>query len=135
MPDLNTYILFNGNCAAAMRFYERVFGGHIEELTTVGETPMARQFPPASANRVINARLRFDANTLMGSDWMLPAPHPGISGMRLMLTYGNEEEAGRIFAELAQAGRTDMPLQKTAWARAFGQVDDRFGVPWQIMVL
>ncbi len=135
MPQLNTYILFNGNCAAAMRFYERLFAGHIEELTTVGETPMAAQFPPSSASRVINSRLRFDGNTMMGCDWMLPAPHPGFSGVRLMLTYGDEQEASRIFAELAEGGRVDMPLGKTAWARAFGQVDDRYGVAWQIMVV
>jgi PhnB protein len=135
MPELNTYILFNGDCAAAMRFYERVLGGQIEELITVGESPMASQFPPSSANRIINARLLFDGNTLMGSDWMLPTPHPGVSGVRLMLTFEDEQEASRIFAELAEAGRIDIPLWKTAWSRAFGQVVDRYGIPWQIMVV
>jgi PhnB protein len=135
MPQLNTYILFNGNCADALRYYERLFRGTVEELTTVGDSPMAGQFPVSSASRIVNARLSFDGNILLGCDWMLPAPHPGMSGVRLMLTYGDEQEAGRIFAALAEGGHVDIPLWKTAWARAFGQVVDRFGIPWQIMVV
>jgi PhnB protein len=134
MPQLDTYILFNGNCGEAMRCYERVLGGRIEALLTVGESPMASQFPPAAASRVINARLRFGGNVLTGCDWMLPGPHPGFSGMRFMLTCRDEQEASRLFAELAESGLAEMPLQKTGWARAFGQLIDRYGLPWQIMV-
>jgi PhnB protein len=126
-------MLFDGDCASAMNFYQRIFGGRMEALTTVGESPMAAQFPPSSAHRVIHASLSFDGNTLMASDWMAPEPYPGIKGTRFTLTCQSAEEASRLFAELSEAGRVQMPLQKTSWARAFGMLLDRHGVPWQVM--
>jgi len=126
-------MLFDGDCASAMTFYRKVLGGEIENLTTVGESPMASQFPPASADRVINASLSFEGNTLMASDWMAPAPYPGIKGTRFTLACQSVEEAERIFAELSEAGQIQVPLQKTSWAKAFGMLVDRHGAPWQVM--
>ena len=133
MPHLFAYMLFDGDCAAAMSFYQKLFAGRIETLTTVGDSPMAAQFPPASAQRVIHASLSFDGNTLMASDWMAPEPYPGIKGTRFTLTCQSVEAATRFFTELSEAGRVQMALQKTSWAKAFGMLVDRFGVPWQIM--
>jgi PhnB protein len=133
MTRLLAYMLFDGDCASAMTFYRKVLGGEIENLTTVGESPMASQFPPASADRVINASLSFEGNTLMASDWMAPAPYPGIKGTRFTLACQSVEEAERIFAELSEAGQIQVPLQKTSWAKAFGMLVDRHGAPWQVM--
>jgi PhnB protein len=30
MPTLGSYLFFDGNCAEAMRFYERALGGKLE---------------------------------------------------------------------------------------------------------
>ena len=133
MTRLLSYMLFDGDCASAMSFYEKVFAGRIEALTTVGESPMAAQFPAASAHRVIHASLSFDGNTLMASDWMAPEPYPGIKGTRFTLAYQSVAEANRVFAALSEAGRVQMPIQKTSWAKAFGMLLDRHEVPWQIM--
>jgi PhnB protein len=134
MARLLAYMLFDGDCAAAIRFYQRIFGGEIEALTTVGETPMASQLPPSSADRVLHACLRFDGNTLMASDWMVATPYRGINGMRFMLSFDSVEEAGQVFAALSEEGQVEMPMQKTFWARSFGMLVDRHGAPWQILV-
>jgi PhnB protein len=133
MARLLANMLFDGECADAMRFYQKTFGGEIESLLTVGDSPMASQFPPASAHRVIHASLRFDGNILMASDWLAAPPHPGIKGMRLMLIYPGVEEAKRIFAALSESGQVEMPMQPTFWTKSFGMLVDRFGVPWQVM--
>ncbi|HEY8020283.1 MAG TPA: VOC family protein, partial [Thermoanaerobaculia bacterium] len=39
MPQLDTYLVFDGNCAEAMRFYERTLGGKLETLMTHAESP------------------------------------------------------------------------------------------------
>ena len=64
---------------------------------------------------------------------MAPDPYPGIKGTRFTLTCQSVEEATGLFAELSEAGRVQMPMQKTPWAKAFGMLVDRFGVPWQVM--
>jgi PhnB protein len=134
MHHVFIYLLFNDACADAMHFYEQVFGGHIETLSTVGESPMAGQFPASAAHRVIHARMTFDGNTIMASDWMASHPYPGIHGMRVMLAYGDPEAAAKVFAALSVEGEVESPLQKTPFARAYGTLRDRFGVPWQVMV-
>ena len=134
MFSLHPYLLFDGNCATAFRDYERIFDGSDLSLTTVGESPMAAQFPPASASRIINASLQFNGYVLCGSDWMAAPPYPGMGGFSLQLAWPNGPEPARVFAALAAGGRVGMPLQKTPWAIAFGMVVDRFGVPWQFLV-
>lgn len=134
MPRVFMYLLLDGACADAMRFYERTFGGKIEVLTAVGESPMAAQFPASRANRIIHARLSFDGNTIMASDWMASQPYPGVHGMRVMLTVEDPATAATIFNALSEHGNVESPLQKTPFARSYGTLVDRFGVPWQIMV-
>jgi PhnB protein len=134
MQHVFIYLLFNGACADALHFYERALGAHIEALTTVGESPMAAQFPAGSAHRVIHARLSLGEQTIMASDWMAPQPYPGIHGMRVMLTLADVEKAATIFAALSEQGRVEEPLRQTPFARSYGTLVDRFGVPWQVMV-
>lgn len=134
MQRVFIYLLFDGTCNDALHFYQRILGGQIQTLTTVGESPMAAQFPPSSARRVIHARLRFGENTIMASDWLAPQPYPGVHGMFVMLTLGDVETATTVFAALSDQGKVESPLQKTPFARAYGSFVDRFGVPWQVMV-
>jgi PhnB protein len=131
MHQLNTYLFFDGNCADAMRFYERTLGGKLS-LMTHAESPMAAQTPPGSADRIMHARLDFDGGMLMASDWMAGQPYGGMKGFSLSLIYPTAAEARRMFDTLAQGGQVTMPMDKTFWAEAFGMLVDRFGTPWMV---
>jgi len=132
MPQLDMYLTFNGNCADAMRFYERTLGGKLEMLMTHAESPMAAQTPPGSADRIMHARLVIDGRILMASDSMVGHPYEGMKGFSLSLVYPTVSDAQRAFDALADGGRVTMPLQKTFWAEAFGTLVDRFGTPWMV---
>ena len=47
MPQLDAYLFFDGNCADAMRFYERTLGGKIQMMMTHAESPAAAESPVA----------------------------------------------------------------------------------------
>lgn len=132
MPELNCYLNFDGNCAEAMRFYERVLGGNITLMMTNGESPMAAQVPPGNADRIMHARLAFEGGVLMASDSMAGQPFAGMHGFSLALEYPSAVDAKRVFDALGVDGKVTMPLQKTFWAEAFGMLVDRFGTPWMI---
>jgi PhnB protein len=132
MPQLDTYLTFDGNCADAMRFYERTLGGKLEALMTHAESPIAAETPPDSADRIMHARLVLDGRVLMASDSMAGHPYPGMKGFSLALGYPTVADAQRVFDALAEGGRVTMPLQKTFWAEAFGMLVDRFGTPWMV---
>jgi PhnB protein len=48
MAQLTPYLVFDGTCAEAMRFYQRTLGGKLD-LMTHGESPIAAHTPPGSA--------------------------------------------------------------------------------------
>ncbi len=132
MPQLDAYLFFDGNCAEAMRFYERTLGGKLKVMMTHAESPMAAQTPPGSGDRIMHAALEIDGRVLMASDSMVGQPIGGMKGFSLSLTYPTAAEARRMFDALAAGGRVTMPLEKTFWAEAFGMLVDRFGTPWMI---
>ncbi|MDR1075656.1 MAG: hypothetical protein LBL59_04965 [Xanthomonadaceae bacterium] len=47
-------------------------------------------------------------------------------------TCGGIEEAEHGFAALSESGTVQSPLAETFRAKRFGEVTDRFGVPWKI---
>jgi len=131
MPQLNTYLTFDGNCAEAMRFYERTLGGKLD-LMTHAQSPMADQTPPGMADKIMHARLTFDGGMLMASDAMAGHSYGGMKGFSLSLIYPTPAEAQRAFDALSEGGRVTMPVQKTFWSEAFGMLVDRFGTPWMV---
>jgi len=86
MPQLNAYLVFDGNTADAMRFYESILGGKLD-LITHAASPIADQVPPEAADRIMHARLVFDGGTLMASDAMVGHPYDGMKGFSLSLYY------------------------------------------------
>jgi PhnB protein len=133
MANLNAYLIFNGNCAEAMRFYERVLGGKLE-LMTHGDSPMADQTPADSKDRIMHAYLAFDGGVLMASDDMPNAAYSGMHGFSLSLGYSDIEAARKMFEALSEGGQATMPFQETFWSPGFGMLTDRFGTPWMVNV-
>ena len=50
----------------------------------------------------------------------------------MTLQVDDEGEAQRIFDVLCEEGTVDLELESTFWAKQFGMVTDRFGIPWMI---
>ena len=131
MLQLDTYLFFDGNCAEAMRFYERTLGGELM-LMKNSESPAAAHTPPGDGDRIMHARLALDGRTLMASDWTSDGSYEGMKGFSLSIAYSTVEEAERVFDKLADGGKVTMPFGKTFWAEGFGMLVDRFGTHWMV---
>jgi PhnB protein len=129
--QLNPYLIFNGQCEAAFKFYERCLGGKIEFILTHGDSPMAQQTPAGWRDKIMHARLVVGDKVLMGSD-APPERYEGPKGFSVSLGIDQPAEAERIFSALAENGTVQMPLQETFWALRFGTLVDRFGIPWMV---
>ncbi len=129
--QLNPYLLFNGQCEAAFRFYEKVLGGKIEAMMTYAGSPMADQMSPEWRNKIMHARLTIGDSMLMGSD---PPPdrYEAVKGFSVTLGIDDPGEAERIFHALSENGTVQMAIQKTFWAARFGMLVDQFGTPWMV---
>ena len=129
--QLNAYLNFNGQCAAAFRFYERVLGGKIGMMMTYGESPIAEHTPAESRDAILHATLQVGDAVLLGAD-APPGRFQQPQGFSVTIGLDDPAEAERIFAELSTGGTVHMPLQQTFWAERFGMLVDQFGIPWMI---
>jgi PhnB protein len=56
--QINPYLSFNGKCAAAFKFYEKLLGGESLLMMTYGESPMAAQTALEHKDHIMHARLK-----------------------------------------------------------------------------
>ena len=134
MPTLDNYLFFDGNCAEAMRFYERVTGGKIIMSMKYSDAPGPldpNHCPPGSESRIMHASIDIGGRTLMASDTPAGMFKP-MQGFALSLSYATPEEAKGRFDMLADGGAVTMPFGATFWAKGFGMVTDKFGTPWMV---
>lgn len=129
--ELNPYLSFDGNCAEAFKFYEKSLGGKIVAMMTYAETPMKDQMPAGSHGKIVHARLTLGDRVLMGAD-APPGRYEPAKGMSVILGIDQPTEAERVFKALSENGTVQMPIEETFWARRFGMVVDRFGIPWMV---
>lgn len=131
MPQFEPYLTLDGQCAEAMRSYEKILGGKLT-LMKMGDSPMAGQAPPEARERIMHARLELEGRVLMASDTMPGMKYGGIHGAGISLAYADVAQAKKVFDALADGGTVTMPFQKTFWVESFGMLTDRFGTPWMV---
>lgn len=129
--EITPYLTFNGQCAAAFKFYEQVLRGKITFLMTWGESPAADQIPPESHHLVMHATLAAGNAIIMGAD-IMPGAYEQPKGINVSVHLKDTSEGNRIFHSLAEKGMIQLPFQKTFWATGFGMCIDQFGIPWMI---
>jgi PhnB protein len=129
--QLNSYLVFNGDCEAAFHFYERCLGGKIASMLTHEGSPMANQGPPGWGKKILHARLTAGNSVLMGSDCP-PEHYEKPAGFYVSVGVDAAADAERIFQALAENGTVRMPMQETFWAVRFGMLADQFGIPWMV---
>jgi PhnB protein len=129
--QVNPYLSFNGDCEAAFRCYERVFGGQLGTIYRYAGSPMAGDVPADWSDKVMHTTLTIGNLALNGGD-VAPEHYEAPKGFSLSVNMTSEVDAERIFRELAEGGRVIVPLAKTFWAQRFGQAVDRFGIQWMI---
>jgi PhnB protein len=130
--QINPYLLFTGQCEEAFKFYEKLLGGKIEMMMAHEGTPAAGQVPPEWLKKILHARLVVGDQVLMASD-APPGRQQKPQGFSVSLSVNDPAEAERIYNGLAEgAVAVTMPMQETFWAKRFGMLTDRFGIPWMI---
>jgi PhnB protein len=129
--QLNPYLLFNGQCEEAFKFYEQCLGGKIETMMTHAGSPAEEQVPAEWRNKILHASLKIGDEILMGSD-APPGHYERPQGFSVSIATKDVKEGERIFNALAENGRLQMPFAETFWAARFGMCVDRFGIPWMV---
>ncbi|MGY5766003.1 VOC family protein [Brachybacterium sp. DNPG3] len=138
-PQFSPYISFPGNAAEAFEEYRELFGGELEIMTydRFGDLSGFPFTPPPGA--VAHAQLHGGLVTLAGGDGMAAAgdelPPLGSDVYSFLIGLDTVEEARALIEKLVAAGGgVAMPFELAPWGDHYGQVKDRFGVLWAIVV-
>jgi PhnB protein len=132
LMQVETYLHFNGQCEAALKYYQRHLGAEILFLMHFKGSPAASETPVEWQDKVIHSTIRIGDVQLMASDGMYGHTQKNAQGFSLSLTPKSNEQAENLFAALSENGTVTMPLQKTFFAERFGSLIDQFGIPWMI---
>jgi PhnB protein len=122
---------FKGQCEAAFKLYEQCLGAEPGPIFRYAGSPMANDVPADWQDKIMHGSVKLGDLVLMGSD-VAPGQYEEPKGFALSIQITSIDDAERVFRELARDGRIVMPLEKTFWAERFGQLVDRFGIPWLI---
>lgn len=132
MVRCTPFLLFDGNCAEAMKFYHDCLGGELM-LTKLGDTPMKNMLPPEKHERIINAHLKSGEIELSATDWMASPEFDPVQGnaSALFVTGSSYDELRPIFNKLKD-GNNNTRLQELHEMPfgIYGQFYDKYGVQW-----
>jgi PhnB protein len=126
------FLLFDGNCAEVMTFYQQCLGGELT-LTKLADTPMKANFPPEKHERIINARLVSGDIDISATDWMASPEFDPIQGntFAIYVTGTTYDELKPIFDKLKD-GENNTRLQELHEMPfgIYGQFYDKYNVQW-----
>lgn len=131
---MNPYLVMDGNAKEAIAFYETALGAKIVTVQTFGEMPADpnNPLPDGVKDRILHALLNVGETDLMFSDTFPGMAYQTGNHVNIAIMTNDVARSKQIFAALAEGGQVKMPLQETFWSPAYGQVTDKFGVPWMI---
>jgi PhnB protein len=129
--SLTPFLLFDGDCAEAMAFYQACLGGELT-IVRLGDTPMGEQAPPEQKVKVTYSRLQADGIDLSATDWLHPTrvPRPG-NTVAVYLQSEDDARLRAVFDRLAVGADEDLldDLRPLPFG-TYGHLADRFGVHW-----
>lgn len=134
---IEVYLNFSGNARQAAQYYAQVFETDPPYLMGTGDMPKAEQDQagPGASDMLIYGNVKTFAGDIMLSDRMPGAPDQRPNdAMWITLTHTDQALLRRSFDRLAQDGQVLMPLEPSFFSPLYGQVRDKYGYHWMLMV-
>jgi PhnB protein len=129
--NLTPFLLFDGDCAEAMAFYQSCLGGELV-ITKLGETPMANQAPREQHHKVVYAHLKSSTIAFSATDWLHPTRTPKKGNtVGMYINGGTYDELRTVFDKLAVGADRDLldDLRDLPFG-TYGHLADRYDVHW-----
>lgn len=130
--DLNVHLVFDGNCEEAFNTYKRLFNGEIVFLFRKGEDKTVR-FDEVEKNKISHIVMNTEKFSIQGEDADAGIP-VSTGSSKLVLVFKDLEELQNVFNVLSERGTIVAPLEKTFFSESMGEVIDKFGIRWLIMM-
>jgi PhnB protein len=125
------FLLFDGQCAEAMLFYQNCFGGELS-LVKVEDTPMRSNFEEKDHKKVMYALLKNETIEISATDWLHKTRLPKQGNTVAIYIEGDtKDDLEKIFEKLSVGASKDLidPLISLPFG-TYGHLADTFEVHW-----
>ena len=129
--QLNPYLLFNGQCKAAFKFYEKILGGKIVAMMSHEGTPAAEHVPPDWRKKIMHARLSIGDVLLMGSD-APPDRYKPMKGFSVTIGVTDPGRRSDISCAGGKRNGADADRENLLGRAVRHATSNQFGTPWMI---
>jgi PhnB protein len=129
--ELSPYVNFQGRAREAMEFYHKVLGGKLD-LQTLNEQGVSR--PAGPGDRIRHSRLEADGAVIIATDGHPDYPAKVGEHMAIALGGTDKERLTKLFDDLAEGGKIQMPLTKQPGGAEVGWFTDKFGISWTVNI-
>lgn len=128
---LEIYLVTNGNGKEAVEFYKDALNAELISLIYFKDH--VPNCPKEHEELILNAQLKVGNQRLMISDENPEYEYKHGYNMTAAIIVDNVEEANVIYKKLSKdAKKIVMELQETFWSPAYANVEDKYGMMWQI---
>ncbi|MFN7244634.1 MAG: VOC family protein [Dietzia cercidiphylli] len=130
------YIAFPGNAGEAFPYYHDLFGGQLDLMTYDAMPPMEGFPVPPPPGAVAHATLDAPGITLAGGD-NIGEDMPQLTSdvYSFLLAFDDIDKARTFISKVSDGGgEIAMPFEMAPWGDHYGQVRDRFGIRWDVVV-
>ncbi len=128
MASVQTYLIFDGTCEEAVKFYCKVFDGKMLFTSRYGDVPGSA--PADWKNKIMHMTFSFRGAELMASDTHPKQAVVVGNNNHISVNFKMDEKIDDLFQTLAEGGKINLPLQKMFWNAYFGMLTDRYGINW-----
>lgn len=131
MLNIIPFLLFDGNCAETMSFYQNCLGGDLT-LTRLGDTPMKDRLPKEQHHKVVYAHLKSNAVEFSATDWLHQTRKFSQGNtVAMYLNGGTYNELKGIFDKLSEEADPGLldELKEMPFG-IYGHLADKYGVHW-----
>lgn len=129
------YLNFNGNCAKAIAFYEKIFGVKAETCfyKDISQFDPTFKVKKGQENWVMHSCMKIAAGVeIQFADCEDNGKNVG-TNICLQLTYETAEQVLSVFKSIKACGKIICDAAPTFYAPLYAELVDKFGIRWSIM--
>jgi PhnB protein len=130
---ITPYIIFNGRCKEALKFYKEVFQCDEPKVMLYDDyMPEGSKTPP----ELLRSWIMHGEMVVCGTNlWFADEAASPAAGdnIKLSATVPTREDAATIFSALCSGGDVTLPPTETFYSVFHAAVTDKFGINWNVV--
>lgn len=131
--NLKVHLVFAGICEEALNFYSETLNGKIDFLFRKKEDK-DNEVAECDKEKISHMVVKTEHFDLAGEDANGNEKVIVGNNNKLVLSFYDLDRCKKVWAAFEKNGAVTMALQKTFFCEAMGEVTDKYGISWIIMM-